>query len=274
MKFDDQLLIFKTEKKEKEKESDVFNYEEKLFSSILKINTQYTPSKEEDEEKKKDLLFTNPPLIKYSSFDDNNDGLMDRFNFRISFVTDNNTTAINNLRLIFLFSYEFKINIVGKMNTAAFIDIDTPLGASYIKVTGSLNLRQKSPIDRTTFYNEYYYENVFENSYYGEKINFYEIENEYYSRNFSTSYDYDTFIQPVRNSRIVKMDIDIYVPSFQKILYRTPLSTKIKFFWVQYCAVFIPIGCIIYFIMQFVFRNHIVSTINSNDIDFKKEKVL
>ena len=53
MKFDDQLLIFKTEKKEKEKESDVFNYEEKLFSSILKINTQYTPSKEEEEEKKK-----------------------------------------------------------------------------------------------------------------------------------------------------------------------------------------------------------------------------
>ena len=94
---------------------------------------------------------------------------MDRFNFRISFVTDNNTTAINNLRLIFLFSYEFKINIVGKMNTAAFIDIDTPLGASYIKVTGNLNLKQKSPIDRTTFYNEKYYENFLNDEYYGEK---------------------------------------------------------------------------------------------------------
>ena len=46
------------------------------------------------------------------------------------------------------------------MNTAAFIDINTPLGASYIKVNGNLNLKQKSPIDRTTFYNEHYYENI------------------------------------------------------------------------------------------------------------------
>lgn len=159
------------------------------------------------------------------------------------------------------------------MNTAAFIDINTPLGASYIKVTGNLNLRQKAPIDRTTFYNEHYYENYF-NSYFGEKLNFYEIKSEYYNRNFSTEYDYETFIEQIRNPKIVKMDIDIYVPNFQKILLETPLFTKIKFFWVQYCALFIPIACIIYFIMQFVFRNHIVNTINSNDIEFKKQKVI
>ena len=160
------------------------------------------------------------------------------------------------------------------MNTSAFIDIDTPLGASYIKVIGNLNLNQKSPIDRTTFYNEYYYENILNDSYYGEKINFYEIQSEYYNRNFSTFYDYETFIEPMRNSKIVKLDIDIYVPNFQKILFKAPLFTKIKFFWVQYFAVFIPIGCIIYFIVQFVFRNHIVSTVNSNDIGFEKKKIL
>jgi len=174
--------------------------------------------------------------------------------------------------LIFLFKYEFKVNIVGKMDTAAFIDIDTPLGASYIKVNGNLKLKQKSPIDRTTFYDEIYYENIFNNS--NEKINFYEAQSEYYSRNFSTYYDYETYIEPLRNPRIVKMDIDINVPSFQKILFTTPLFTKIKFFWVQYLAVFIPIGCIMYFIMQFVFRNHIVSTINSNDIGLEKKKIL
>ena len=215
----------------------------------------------------------NGPLIKYEYFDDNNDGLIDKFKYKITFFTDNDVRALKNLRLIFLFKYEFKENIVGKMNTAAFVDIDTPLGGSYIKVNGNLNLRQKSPIDRTTFYDEDYYENIFEKSIY-EKVNFYEVQNEYYERNFSTVYDYDTYIEPLRNPKIVKMDIDINVPSFQKILYKTPLFTKIKFFWVQYFAVFIPIGCIIYFIIQFVFRNHIVSTINSNDIEIQKKKIL
>ena len=214
-------------------------FQEKLFSTILKINQCYSESND------KDLLFTKPPLIKYSSYDDNNDGLIDRFNFRISFFTDDLTKNLNNLRLIFFFDYEFKVNIAGKMNTSAFIDIDTPLGASYIKVIGNLNLNQKSPIDRTTFYNEYYYENILNDSYYGEKINFYEIQSEYYNRNFSTFYDYETFIEPMRNSKIVKLDIDINVPNFQKILFKAPLFTKIKFFWVQYFAVFIPIGCII-----------------------------
>ena len=160
------------------------------------------------------------------------------------------------------------------MDTAAFIDINTPLGASYIKVNGNLNLKQKSPIDRTTFYNEFYYENILDKQNYQEKINFYDLQNEYYSRNFSTFYDYETFIEPIRNPKIVKLDIDINVPSFQKILYKTPLFTKIKFFWVQYVAVLIPIGCIMYFIMQFVFRNHIVNTINSNDIGIQKKKIL
>ena len=160
------------------------------------------------------------------------------------------------------------------MDTAAFIDINTPLGASYIKVNGNLNLKQKSPIDRTTFYNEFYYENVLDSDNYKEKINFYDIQNEYYSRNFSTFYDYETFIEPMKNPNVVKLDIDINVPSFQKILYKTPLFTKIKFFWVQYAAVFIPVGCIMYFIMQFVFRNHIVNTVNSNDIGIEKKKIL
>ena len=138
-------------------------------------------------------------MIKYEYFDDNNDGLIDRFKFRISFIPDNDARQINNLRLIFLFKYEFKVNIVGKMDTAAFIDINTPLGASYIKVNGNLNLKQKSPIDRTTFYNEFYYENILDKQNYQEKINFYDLQNEYYSRNFSTFYDYETFIEPMRN---------------------------------------------------------------------------
>ena len=41
------------------------------------------------------------------------------------------------------------------MNTVALVDIDLPLGASYIKVDGDLKLKQKVPLDKISFYNEY-----------------------------------------------------------------------------------------------------------------------
>ena len=229
-------------------------------------------------------LFQSAPLIKYSYFDDNNDGLIDRFNFKITFLAEDQVNQIRNIKLVFFFRYEFKENVVGKMNTVAMADIDTPLGASYIKVDGDLKLQQKTAIDRTTFYNENIYRFIYrsntnqdtqtsiDNNY--QLYDFNDIAKEYYSRDFSTLYDYDTYIVPMKNPRIVRLEVNINVPSFQKILYSTPLFTKIKFFWAQYVSVLIPIAGIFYFIMQFAFRNHIVDTINSNDIGVKKKKIL
>ena len=244
------MIIYKTER----------NSKEKFFSSILSLN-----------DNNQDNLFDNAPLIKYEYFDDNNNGLIDRFKFKITFKTD--VPNLRNIKLVFLFKYEFKINIFGRMYTVAMADIDTPLGASYIQLDGDLNLKQKAPIDRTTFYNDKYYENIFENN--RERyFSFNEIANEYYKRNFSTIYDYDTYIMPMKNPKIVRIEVNINVPSFQKVLYLTPLFTKIKFFWIQYAAVLIPVAGIFYFILQFVFRNHIVDTINSSDISVKKKKIL
>ena len=244
------MIIYKTE-----------NNGEKIFSSILSLNDNIEDNN----------LFEYAPLIKYEYFDDNNNGLIDRFKFKITFKAD--VPNLKNIKLVFLFKYEFKINIFGRMYTVAMADIDTPLGASYIQLDGDLNLKQKAPIDRTTFYNDKYYENIFENN--RERyFSFNEIANEYYKRNFSTIYDYDTYIMPMKNPRIVRIEANINVPSFQKILYLTPLFTKIKFFWIQYAAVLIPVAGIFYFILQFVFRNHIVDTINSSDISVKKKKIL
>ena len=213
-------------------------------------------------------------MIKQESFDDNNDGLIDRFKFKITFRSKTKTQDLRNIKLVFLFKYELKSNVVGRMNTTAMVNIDTPIGASYIKVDGDLRLRQKSSIDRTTFYNEDYYGNIFEINK-GDLLTFAEIANEYYSRNFSTYYDYETFIMPIRNPNVVKIEVNINIPSFQKILFSTPLFTKIKFFWVQYTSFLIPIGAIFYFIMQFAFRNQIIDSVTSNDIGgIKKKKIL
>ena len=166
------------------------------------------------------------------------------------------------------------------MDTVAIVDLDTPIGASYIKIDGDLRLKQKSPIDRTTFYNEFYYENIFDkkdangNNFENQIYSFDEIANEYSNRNFSTYFDYQSYIVPMKNPKYVKIEVNINVPSFQKVLLTTPLFTKIKFFWIQYAAFLIPVGYIFYFITSFVFRNHIINTITSNDIGERKTKNL
>ena len=252
MEFEDQLLIYKTN-------DDNYNGDPDFFSSILRINENANNR------------FESPPLIKYEYFDDNNDGLIDKFKFKITFIKENQE-IIRNIKLVFSFKYEFRVNIVGRMNTVALVDIDTPLGGTYIQVDGNLNLKQKSPIDRTTFYDENIYRNIFKNQ--NEVKPFCKIAKDYYDRDFSTYFDYDTYIVPMKNPKIVRIEVNINIPSFQKILYKTPIFTKIKFFWVQYVAVLLPVAGIFYFIMQFVFRNYIVNTINSNDIGVKKKKIL
>lgn len=217
-------------------------------------------------------LFDNSPLIKYEFFDDDNDKIKDKFKFKITFKED--AKNLRNIKLVFLFKYELGKQIVGRMNTVAMVDIDTPLGASYIKVDGDLKLKQKAPIDITSFYNEIEYENIFGPEEEIKDYTFKEIAEEYYSRDFSTTFDYDTYIVPMQNPKIVKLEVNINIPVFQKILYRTSIFAKVKFFWCQYVAVLIPVAGIFYFIMQFVFRNQIVTTINSNDIGVKKKKIL
>ena len=251
-----------------------------VFSTILNVNEATGGTR-----------FSTAPLIKYSYFDDNNDGLIDRFNFKITFQND--VKRLNNIKLVFFFKYEFRTVVVGRMNTVAMVDIDTPLGASYIKIDGDLNLQQKAAIDRTTFYNEKIYRYIYGNDDSKNKedgsgsgssyanidetdklYSFKDIAKEYYSRDFSTYYDYDAYIVPMKNPKIVRLEVNINVPTFQKILHSTPLFTKIKFFWAQYVSILMPVAGIFYFIMQFVFRNHIVDTVNSTDIEIKKKKIL
>ena len=250
--FDDQLIIFKT----------TGNKEQK-FSTIIKLNEILDTSD----------LFENSPLIKYEFFDDDNDKIKDKFRFKITFQEEN-VEKLKNIKLIFLFRYELGKQIVGRMNTVAMVDIDTPLGASYIKVDGDLKLKQKVPIDKISFYNEYEYENKFDNEKEIKDYDFNDIAEEYYSRDFSTIYEYDTYIVPMQNPNVVKLEVNINIPAFQEILYRTSTFAKIKFFWCQYMAILIPVAGVFYFIMQFVFRNQIVTTINSNDIGAKKQKIL
>jgi hypothetical protein len=235
-----------SEESEKEEEENV-----KFFSTIFYLNSGLD---------KKQRIF---PLIKVKAFDENFDGLINKYDFRIAFNNDIND-IIKNIKIILFFQYSLKENVNGSMVTPAAIDIDTPNGAGYIKINGDLNLYQKAPLTKNTF-EQYDYSNVFGSNYIEQK-EYDEILKEFSERNVSTIFEYDRFVSPLRSMSTVQIDVTVNIPSFQKILYATPQLTKFKFFWVQLMAIFIPCYIIFDIILVFLFKNKIFPCSITSDL--------
>ena len=227
------------------------DYGVKFFSTMFSFNSDL-----EDYQR----LF---PLIKVKAFDENFDGLIDKYDFRIAFNNDI-INKIKNIKIILFFQYSLKENVNGSMVTPAAIDIDTPNGAGYIKINGDLNLYQKAPLTKNTF-EQYDYSNVF-GSNYTEQKEYDEILKEFSERNVSTIFEYDRFVSPLRSMSTVQIDVTVNIPSFQKILYSTPQLTKFKFFWVQLMAIFIPCYIIFDIILVFLFKNKIFPCSITSDL--------
>jgi hypothetical protein len=223
----------------------------KFFTSILQFN----------QEIEKENRFI--PLIKTRVYDENNDNLIDKFDFRIAFNKEP-SEEIKNIKILFLFNYSLSENVKGNMITPASINIDTPHGAGYIRINGDLNLYQKAPLTKNTF-EQYDYSNVF-GSDYTEQKEYDEILKEFSERNVSTIFEYDRFVAPLRSRSTVQIDITVNIPSFQKILYSTPQLTKFKFFWVQLMAIFIPCYIIFDIILVFLFKNKIFPCSITSDL--------
>ena len=69
---------------------------------------------------------------------------MDEFNLKISFKS--NPQSIRNLKLMLFFNYTLSDRIYLHIQSIGLVDIDTPYGAAYVKIDGTLNLIQISPI--------------------------------------------------------------------------------------------------------------------------------
>ena len=147
------------------------------------------------------------------------------------------------------------------------IDIDTPNGASYINTNGYLELRQKSPISSGTIARTLYYSDIFKNS--TAPFDYIGTYKEFNQRNLTTVYNYDKFVMPYKSSRETELDINIDIPSYQEVIFISPLLTTLKFAWIQYLSILIPCIIVCYFILLFIFRYQIFETSIINDLPKK-----
>lgn len=241
------------------------NGETKTFSSILYLNQFFDP-----------LL--NIPMIKYEIFDDNHDGLNDTFKFKINFPV-NNVKTITNIKLYLFFKYSLNTNIQGSIErTLCEVDINTPLGASYVKINGDLVLKQKFPLSSSTFSVGNYKENILNVSetyadntttYLKNDVTDFNIESKkeyFYNRDVYTVFDYSKVVIPYKNRDVVQIELTVNIPSFQAIMWEIPIAAKIKFAWVQFMALFIPVYVILRLIQFYIFKNRIFPSVPVSDL--------
>ena len=241
------------------------NGETKTFSSILYLNQFFDP-----------LL--NIPMIKYEIFDDNHDGLNDTFKFKINFPV-NNVKTITNIKLYLFFKYSLNTNIQGSIErTLCEVDINSPLGASYVKINGDLVLKQKFPLSSSTFSVGNYKENILNVSetyadntttYLKNDVTDFNIESKkeyFYNRDVYTVFDYSKVVIPYKNRDVVQIELTVNIPSFQAIMWEIPIAAKIKFAWVQFMALFIPVYVILRLIQFYIFKNRIFPSVPVSDL--------
>jgi hypothetical protein len=101
------------------------------------------------------------------------------------------------------------------MQSMCLIDIDTPIGASYIYTNGYLNLVQKSPISSGTIARTLYYTDIFQNA--TSPFDFVSMYKDFTSRNLTTPYVYEKLVMPYRSNRETEIEVEIAIPSYQQV---------------------------------------------------------
>lgn len=168
------------------------------------------------------------PLIKFSRYDFNNDGITDQFFYQITWE-DPEKAVKNLIRINITIDFEYKLSkhVSSTMSKTMSLMLNTN-NMYYTKVIGDLILKQKHAFPKDE----------------GSEL----------------TLDYTTFTIKNKDFPARQINLKINVPSYQEFIYELPVFTKLKFSWVQYCAIFIPIYIFFYFIRSCLFKNRVLAS--------------
>ena len=197
-------------------------------------------------------------ISKYS-YDDDNDGINDRLIIRYETNKEEIITNNNNIdvKLIFFVNYRLTKEVKLLMTPMIYVDIPIINGAKEINLSGDLELVQKSPIVSTTVTSQIY--NKKKPLTVDEKLNspldLLNIYNEYKNMNYTLKYNYEKIEKRSNNKLIINIEMNI--PKLQRVFYIQSVFEAIKYAWMQYFYIFLPIYIILYVIYKFIMESNI-----------------
>ena len=206
-----------------------------------------------------------------SSIDVDGDGIKDKLILKYD-ISDTNVfqdASDLDIKLLFFIKYGLSKKVKLLMTPMIYVDIPIPSNPSgkEIILNGDLELNQKSPIISTTISNQKYFkEDPFEINY--NKASYYDLlyyYNKYKKYNYTINYNYEK-IEKNSNSNNLVITIEMNIPKMQNILYYQSVYDALKYAWMQYFYIFLPVYLILYIIFKFIIQNNIFYASMKSDL--------
>ena len=207
-----------------------------------------------------DLLFnTQAAMTVQSAARDNNfDGKADLFDFNVTLMTS--PSALRNVKAFVFFDYALRERVRSDIFSMAYLDVDTPQGASFIYADGELQLRQKRLMRPTSRVRSSFNTTAFATESAGDLV-LPVLLQRYTERNETTEYMYEApVVMPGGKTASSQLNFKVRVPLAQTVLYRPGFLEIMKFAWIQYLSLLVPISYLLWLLASFIYTNQILES--------------
>ena len=202
------------------------------------------------------------------STDIDGDEIKDKINIKYDIEVSGEDTKYD-VKLLFFLKYGLIKKVKLIMTPIVYLDIPIldAKKVSEIKLSGNLELVQKSPIHSTTITSQMYYRK----QPFGDKKPYFDLlhyYNEYKSFNYTVKYNYEKIekVESENNKNKITINIDMYIPKLQEVLYYQSIFEALKHAWMQYFYIFLPIYIILYILFKFIIQNNIFNSNVKSDL--------
>lgn len=229
------------------------------FTPYSQLNQFYTTNGDFND------IFINSIIIEKEEV--NNDNVIDSLNLKMNLIKSS-SVKITDIKIILFLDYILQSNVKYQFQTICLIDGFSSNGISQLVTNGRLKLRQKLPFKMTDFFNMTYSTNYFlTHGYFGSDFKSI-YENFTFGRDYSTQYEYiyKNILPDSGSNTLVDINSIIEIPSYQEVIFGMPSYMNLKFKWITYLAAFIPTYIIIWYYLNFFFKNRIANVSVQGDL--------
>ena len=215
------------------------------FSSIGPINDMFYDSQV-------------PVDARSSMIDSNFDLKPDLYDFNFTITAD--PREIRNVKVLTFYDYAIEDVVKEDMVVMAYADVDTPQGASLVFVDGDLALKQKRGIKtdsvaRTLYNTTFIHYDATSQNYLPTLLE------RYNNRNETAVYEYgNPTVLPAGSDSETTIRLKVRIPPNQVIQYVPPFAQVMKFAWMQYLSLLLPLAVATYWFARFLFGNGILNS--------------
>lgn len=161
------------------------------------------------------------------------------------------------------------MQLVGLINLSA----QCPHGASKIVADGELVLKQSKPILIDSIARQLYNVDPLRDTDTTsvDQESMQEIISKYNSRSERVIYEASQLVQPQGSRFSTTLELNVKIPRKQEIIYRPGFLETMKFFWVQYVMVLIPVFYVTNAVLQTLFKYRVFEAIILSDLRQKRK---